>query len=367
VTVLDAGGNLLDASALACMAALRHYRKPQLDLETSPPRLLSADTKEPTPLPLHHTPLAISFALFPEEDVMRGSTSTSNVVSLVDPNDREELVMTGVLTIAMNVHGEICLLDYGGGCELQVDKLKECHNLAETCIKQLCRSLETTLQQADEQAMSERLHRLQQVQHNLPPLPAFVNEDLTGVPYYQKEESMQVDETHAAESALQAESQAEEAYRRQALDYNVGHVATRVREDEAKPVKENNAALLAAILQSVQASKAEMAPLPAGYSASVETAQPAKPLEPDASAELAPPSDKKDAKTPPESLQKLDSDEEEETVQWKSEFAPNDKPTASKDKERKPEAVESIRAVDDEEVDDLTAAIKKKKKKKGKK
>ena len=32
LTVLDAGGNILDACVLAAMAALRHYRKPQVDL-----------------------------------------------------------------------------------------------------------------------------------------------------------------------------------------------------------------------------------------------------------------------------------------------------------------------------------------------
>jgi exosome complex component RRP45 len=115
LTVLDDGGNVLDACILAAMAALRHYRKPQVDFsgddepETKSntmhlPTMIPSTVKEATPLPLHHTPLSISFALIPADEAVRSSSSTSAVAALVDPTDREELVQFGNLTIAMNVH-----------------------------------------------------------------------------------------------------------------------------------------------------------------------------------------------------------------------------------------------------------------------
>lgn len=106
LTVMDDGGNILDACVLAAVAALRHYRKPHVDVQNSDagsselPTLIPSNIKEPTPLPLHHSPLSISFALIPANEV----TTVSEVSTLVDPEKREELVQLGSLTIAMNQH-----------------------------------------------------------------------------------------------------------------------------------------------------------------------------------------------------------------------------------------------------------------------
>lgn len=109
LTLLDDGGNVLDACVMAAMAALRHYRKPQVEIDHSAsesgisqvlPRLIPTALKVPTPLPLHHTPLSISFALLPS--VHLGSDTC--VAILVDPEKREELIQVGALSIAMNIH-----------------------------------------------------------------------------------------------------------------------------------------------------------------------------------------------------------------------------------------------------------------------
>ncbi len=111
LTLLDDGGNVLDACVLAAMVALRHYRKPHVAVDMpgdaksfALPRLIPATLKEPTPLALHHTPVFISFALLPAIDV----ASESPVTTFVDPEKREELVQFGTMCIAMNVHGVSC-------------------------------------------------------------------------------------------------------------------------------------------------------------------------------------------------------------------------------------------------------------------
>jgi exosome complex component RRP45 len=101
LTVLDDGGNVTDACVLAAIATLRHYRKPQVDVDNDVlPTLIPSTVKEPSPLPLHHTPLSISFALLPSKD----NSTESSVATLVDPEKREELVQFGTLSIAMNTH-----------------------------------------------------------------------------------------------------------------------------------------------------------------------------------------------------------------------------------------------------------------------
>jgi len=396
VTVLDAGGNLLDACALACMAALRHYRKPHVQLNnngaegsstngSTTPTLIPSHLKEPTPLPLHHTPLCISFALIPVEDAMRSTSSDPQVAALVDPNQREELVMTGVLTIAMNVHAEVCLLDYGGGCELQPDKLRECWTLATSCIQQLCQSLEKSLEQADGQAMQERLSRLQQQSSSsdavvLPPTVG--DSDLAGVPFFHSadgtDEVLHVPEGDAnADQAanLQAENQAEEAYRRQALDYNLGHVTQKIREDDEKATdaskdpQKQASSLLKAMLQSVQglssasAKERVYAQMDSIAKATKEeVSDDAMQVDEEEKPKAALSKPKKPVQPATRKSQRVstamdDSDDEEETtVQLRTEF--EEVTPVAKASESNAEPMD-----EDDNVDDLAAAIKKKKKK----
>ena len=364
VKIFDHGGNLLDAAVLAAMASLRHYRKPQVDVvQTGIPILVPSDTREPTPLPLHHTPLSMSFALIHADDVALSSSSTLTVSALVDPTEREELVQTGSISIAMNLHGEVCLLDFGGGCELLPSQLKRCWQLAERCVKQLCQMLETSLAEADTKAQRERLHRLQEEQlggivspqpQDQPPGP-FWSEDGdvvvdTASPFADATREMQT-------AASKVKDLEQESYRLQALEYNQGHVAAKVKEnDKTRKKKQEGSTLLTAMLQSVQ--KASDAGGESHVNMQTEhekvesmTSEIASNEQMDEFAKFA-----KAAKGKVD--MDIDDDEEEEApVMLKTEF---ESITLSK---------ESTTAVvaDGDDVDDLAMAIKSKPKKKKKK
>ncbi len=67
VHVLDHGGNLVDACILAALAALLVYRKPEVTVGGSSGTEIivhSTDQREPAPLTIHHTPVAVTWALF---------------------------------------------------------------------------------------------------------------------------------------------------------------------------------------------------------------------------------------------------------------------------------------------------------------
>jgi exosome complex RNA-binding protein Rrp42 (RNase PH superfamily) len=91
---------------------------------------------------MHHTPLAVTLALFQrsdeEQEVTAGEATNTKTAVLVDPIHREELCQTGRITIAMNVHGEICLLDFSGGCELSLSDMRHCHEQAARHVQPLC-------------------------------------------------------------------------------------------------------------------------------------------------------------------------------------------------------------------------------------
>jgi exosome complex component RRP45 len=380
-TILDQGGNLTDAAVLACLAAVRHYRKPIVEMtsgDSSVPQLVPSHLKEPTPLPLHHTPLTISFALYDHAVSGAGSvparvesTTPADHASgwstflglLIDPTAREELCQTGSLVLALNVHAEICLVDFSGGCELSLADLRACHAIAAAHIGPLCQSLESSLAQADEKALTERLALLQKVPLPLPPLPPDGLEEpqlLVQLPASAVTTNPLADyEKAAQDAALAAE---EEAYRRQALDYNLGHVATKVREnkDSSRSATTATSSLLKAMLQSVQGD----VPVESTPYAEPTEQPPLAPEKPpqkddcDGATKSAPPAARTSSKTP--SNMALDSDEEETTVQLQSEFDTLPLHAMSK-------AVDaSINADVDDDADDLAAAVKSKKKSKKK-
>jgi len=65
IHALADAGSLLDCASLACAAALRHFRRPEVeflgadDVIVHPPEL-----RAPVPLALHHTPYCITFAFY---------------------------------------------------------------------------------------------------------------------------------------------------------------------------------------------------------------------------------------------------------------------------------------------------------------
>lgn len=368
VTVLDDAGNLLDAAVLAAVAGLRHYRKPQVETrgEFASPLLIDSDVREPTPLPLHHTPLSISFALIHADDASLATSSTSRVAALVDPTDREELIQTGSISLAMNIHSEVCLLDFVGGCELQPNQLKQCWNLAEKAILHLCQMLEETLGDADKKAQQERLQRLQATSD------ISTNGPSDGVPFVQDsrgQDFMEVDTitewkdvTADVESAEAHVNEEEEAYRLRALDYALGHVAARVKDSNKMGGTTSNnkpGSLLAAMLQSAKSvayASGAVEDTENGETIVMEDVVGTQDMRSKEAQDEFEQFAKKASKTPKEQSTALhsDDDEEETTTVLESEFQSTPKPDNTK---------ELTTETSENDIDDLAMAIKKKKKK----
>jgi exosome complex component RRP45 len=387
LVLLDAaGGNLIDASIYAAMAALRHYRKPCLEIMTGgTPILVEAHIKEPTPLPLHHTPLALSFAIIAAEDAIKGSLTTTTfssnsdspslqMVALLDPTLQEEIVADGsLITIAMNVHGEICLVDYAGGCELEPVMFRTVCQTAEQVLRQnLCPGLEQSLEEADEQALRERLQRLQLQQQR----EVQADAKSTDMDWNNKESTIVTTATAmdvVLDAAVeQAQAQAEEAYKRQALDYNIGHMPTAVRERKQQQVKQQANALLQSLLQSVTEEEEPSSVQATGSKVAVNDTK--------AVLEYLPPVQNEEVvetivaptKVVPAPVQQAnqtndteDDDEEDEPILLQSEFASIETPVSSKDNKMiAGRSNEKNQDDDEDDVDDLADAIRKKKKSK---
>eukprot|EP00092_Neocalanus_flemingeri_P000126 GFUD01000130.1.p1 GENE.GFUD01000130.1~~GFUD01000130.1.p1 ORF type:complete len:409 (+),score=144.72 GFUD01000130.1:43-1269(+) len=111
--ILNHCGNLTDACSVAGLAALSHFRRPDVTLKGDLVTLHPINERDPVPLAVHHHPVTSTFAMFQ----MAG---TSETLAVCDPSRLEEECMGGKMVIGVNAYREICTLHLAG--QVLVDK-----------------------------------------------------------------------------------------------------------------------------------------------------------------------------------------------------------------------------------------------------
>jgi exosome complex component RRP45 len=102
--VLDHDGNLIDATCIALVAALQHFRRPDVEIEGEKVTVFTSREREPVPLSMLHHPFCVTFSYYDGGDIM-----------LLDATLLEEQVREGEVIITMNRNGELCqIAKYGG-------------------------------------------------------------------------------------------------------------------------------------------------------------------------------------------------------------------------------------------------------------
>ncbi|KAF1997081.1 exoribonuclease [Amniculicola lignicola CBS 123094] len=136
VHIVDHDGGLIDASCIAVMAALQHFRRPDVLVEGEKATILSVREREPIPLSILHQPLCVTFSYF--EDGER---------FLVDANMAEEQVRQAEVIITMNRHGEVCQIAKYGGATVDPLALLNCNTIALQKVKELSKFIQQKLEE----------------------------------------------------------------------------------------------------------------------------------------------------------------------------------------------------------------------------
>lgn len=177
--ILQNGGNLIDACALATMAALLHFRRADVTVRTADVLVHSSEERSPHPLSIHHVPLCVTFGLlhtsafaplqaaiaagqYPAPPEGRSSTPSSTVI-LLDPTRAEERASAGSrATFVLNAHKELCGVHKAGGCPLPPATLAQCAKVGAEKVAQLVSLLTAALRAADEsyEATMREAHKL---------------------------------------------------------------------------------------------------------------------------------------------------------------------------------------------------------------
>lgn len=123
---LNNAGNLLDACSIAGIAALAHFRLPDVTIHGEEVTIHSLTERDPIPLSLHHLPICSTFAFF-----------GLGKVAFIDPSYEEERVMEGKLVVGMNKHRQLCCLQSAGSMLLMREQVLRCSNIAVQKVTQI--------------------------------------------------------------------------------------------------------------------------------------------------------------------------------------------------------------------------------------
>jgi len=140
VHVLDHCGNMIDCANLAAIAALRHFKKPEVQVSGEEVKVFSAEERQPTPLSILHSPLSVSICFIspPEE-------AEEEALVVVDPLLKEEECASGSLTLTQNSNRELCGLQKLGGVGLSVGQLLKCNEIAAVKVQEMAAFLQRVL------------------------------------------------------------------------------------------------------------------------------------------------------------------------------------------------------------------------------
>lgn len=118
VTVLNHEGNLTETASVSVLAALAHFRRPEVGVEDGNVIIYPHEMRDPVGIAMLHYPFLVKYAFFKD-----------GTVSFVDPSEDEEKFCDGYLIIGANIFQEITLLFVAGKSLISRDQiLKQCQN-----------------------------------------------------------------------------------------------------------------------------------------------------------------------------------------------------------------------------------------------
>jgi exosome complex component RRP45 len=103
---------IVDCASAAALAALAHFRRPDVSTSGEEVIIHTFQEKDPIPIVLHHYPVCVSYAIF-----------NKGKIAVADPTCLEERVAEASLVFGINSYRELCGLHLGGTTLTSADLL----------------------------------------------------------------------------------------------------------------------------------------------------------------------------------------------------------------------------------------------------
>ena len=134
--MLDYDGGLVDASCIAVIAALQHFRRPDVSVEGEDVVVYTLTERVPVPLSMLHHPLCVTLSFFHE-----------GAVVLVDTTLLEQQLSEAEMVVTANRHGEVCQVAKLGGVPTDAVELLRWFEVALAKVRELDRLISSALKQ----------------------------------------------------------------------------------------------------------------------------------------------------------------------------------------------------------------------------
>jgi exosome complex component RRP45 len=149
VHFLDYDGGFVDASCIAVMTGLQHFKKNDVTVSGEQVIVHDVSEREPVELSILHVPICVSFAFFNPNGVEDNIKGEANEIYVVDTTLQEDLLKDGVLTVAINKNREICQISKAGGLPMDALSLMECSHKAYSIAERLTNDIKELLEKDD--------------------------------------------------------------------------------------------------------------------------------------------------------------------------------------------------------------------------
>ncbi|PWW79534.1 hypothetical protein C7212DRAFT_291353 [Tuber magnatum] len=136
VHFLSHDGALVDASCIAVVAALQHFRRPDVSVEGEKVTIHTMTERVPVPLSILHVPICVTFSFYLDGEVC-----------LVDATLQEEQLRQGDMTITLNKFGELCQIAKAGGLAINALNLLRCAKVALVKVGEITATVQRRLEE----------------------------------------------------------------------------------------------------------------------------------------------------------------------------------------------------------------------------
>lgn len=122
--VLNYDGGLLDAGCAGVMAALLHFKKPDVSISGSDITIHDPNERQPVALSVLHVPVCVTYSFFnpaSKEENIKGNLNLE--IAIADANMQEEMISEGQLYITLNKNRELIQISKSGGVPIDTATL----------------------------------------------------------------------------------------------------------------------------------------------------------------------------------------------------------------------------------------------------
>ena len=134
--VLEYDAGLVDASCIAVIAALQHFKRPEVSIEGGRLTVYTLAERVPVPLAMLHHPICVTLAFFHEGEVV-----------VVDPTLQEQQISEGEMVVTANKHGEICQIAKLGGVPTDALVLLGCMEMTLSKVAEVSKLISVALEE----------------------------------------------------------------------------------------------------------------------------------------------------------------------------------------------------------------------------